>query len=352
MYAPRLLLTVPLLATLGLTAACGGASDVVGGPAAAAAISPATSTAAPSTTPAFGGSLNLVAYSVVKSAFDKLIPAFQATDAGRGVQISASYGASGDQSRKVESGLPADIVNFSLAPDVSRLVGDGLVDAGWANDGHNGIVSTSVVTIVVRKGNPKAIHDWDDLVKDGVEVVTPNPLSSGSAKWNLLAPYALKSNGGQDRAGGLDFVKQLIEHTKGQPKSGREATELFEQGTGDALLSYENEAILTEATDPNIEHVTPPTTFRIENPFAVAAHTSNPAGAQAFHDFLFSPAAQEIWASVGYRPVDSTVLAEHAAQFPNPGKVWSIGDLGGWDAVNKDLFDPTSGPIAQFYNGA
>ncbi|HZE67026.1 MAG TPA: hypothetical protein VE081_10370, partial [Sporichthyaceae bacterium] len=112
MYAPRLLLTVPLLATLGLTAACGGASDVVGGQAAAAA-----STAAPSTKPASGGSLNLVAYSVVKSAFDKLIPAFQATDAGRGVQISASYGASGDQSRKVESGLPADIVNFSLAPD-------------------------------------------------------------------------------------------------------------------------------------------------------------------------------------------------------------------------------------------
>jgi sulfate/thiosulfate-binding protein len=209
-----------------------------------------------------------------------------------------------------------------------------------------------VVTIVVRKGNPKGIHDWDDLVRDGVEVVTPNPLSSGSAKWNLLAPYALKSNGGQDRQAGLDFVKQLIEHTKGQPKSGREATELFEQGTGDALLSYENEAILTEQSDPTIEHVTPPTAFRIENPFAVVAKTSSPQAAAAFHDFLYSPAAQEIWASVGYRPVDATVLAAHAAQFPAPQKEWSIGDLGGWDAVNKDLFDPTTGPIAQFYNGA
>jgi sulfate transport system substrate-binding protein len=346
MYPPRLLLAIPLLAALGLTAGCGGASDVVSGRAAAA------TTPAPSATPAAGGTLNLVAYSVVKSAFDKLIPAFQATDAGRGVQINASYGASGDQSRKVESGLPADIVNFSLAPDVTRLVGDGLVDAGWQNDGHNGIVSTSVVTIVVRKGNPKGIHDWDDLIRDGVQVVTPNPLSSGSAKWNLLAPYAEKSNGGQDRQAGLDFVEQLIAHTKGQPKSGREATELFEQGTGDALLSYENEAILTEQTDANIEHVTPSTTFRIENPFAVLTRTSNPQAAQAFHDFLYSPAAQEIWASVGYRPVDSTVLAEHAAQFPNPQKVWSIADLGGWDAVNSDLFDPSSGPIARFYNGS
>jgi sulfate/thiosulfate transport system substrate-binding protein len=342
MFPRRALMTLPLLATMGLTAACGGASDVVGGPAAAAAVQ----------TPATGGSLNLVAYSVVKSAFDKLIPAFQATEAGRGVQINPSYGASGDQSRKVESGLPADVVNFSLAPDVTRLVGDGLVDAGWQNDGHNGIVSTSVVTIVVRKGNPKGIHDWDDLVRDGVEVVTPNPLSSGSAKWNLLAPYAAKSNGGQDTQAGLDFVQQLIEHTKGQPKSGREATELFEQGTGDALLSYENEAILTEQSDPNIEHVTPPQTFRIENPFAIVSRTGNPAVARAFHDFLFSPAAQEIWASVGYRPVDDTVFSEHAAQFPAPQKLWSIADLGGWGIVNTNLFDPNTGPIARFYNGA
>jgi sulfate transport system substrate-binding protein len=346
MFRARLLLTLPLLATLGLTSACGGASDVAGGTAAAAA-----STRAPSSAPG-GGSLDLVAYSVVKSAFDKLIPAFQATDDGRGVQINASYGASGDQSRKVESGLHADVVNFSLEPDVTRLVNDGLVNPDWQNDGHNGIVSGSVVTIVVRKGNPKGIHDWDDLVRDGVEVVTPNPLSSGSAKWNLLAPYAAKSNGGQDQQAGLDFVKQLIEHTKGQPKSGREATELFEQGTGDALLSYENEAILTEQTDPNIEHVTPPQTFKIENPFAILNKTANPDLARKFHDFLFSPAAQEIWASVGYRPVDETVFQAHAAQFPTPQKLWTIADLGGWGPVNTNLFDPNSGPIAQYYNGA
>jgi sulfate transport system substrate-binding protein len=346
MFAARLLLALPVLAPLSLTAGCGGASDLAGGPAAAA-----VSRSAASSTAASGGSLNLVAYSVVKSAFDQLIPAFQATDVGRGVQINASYGASGDQSRKVEAGLAADLVNFSLAPDMTRLVGDGLVDAGWANDGHDGIVSTSMVTIVVRKGNPKGIHDWDDLVKDGVEVVTPNPLSSGSAKWNVLAPYATKSNGGLDRQAGLNFVKRLIEHTKGRPKSGREATELFEQGTGDALLSYENEAILIEQTDGGVEHVTPPATFKIENPIAVSAKTAGPAVAAAFKAFLFSHDAQEIWASVGYRPLDPSVLAEHAAQFPDPQKVWSIADLGGWDAVNKDLFDPTTGPIVQFYDG-
>jgi sulfate transport system substrate-binding protein len=343
MYEGRSLLVVPLLAALGLTAACGGASDVVGGTVAAATVTTPNGTS--------GRSLDLVAYSVVKSAFDKLIPAFQATDAGRGVQIKPSYGASGDQSRKVESGLHADVVNFSLEPDIIRLVSDGLVDSSWQQDGRSGIVSTSVVTIVVRKGNPKGIHDWDDLVREGVEVVTPNPLSSGSAKWNLLAPYAAKSNGGADKTAGLAFVKQLIEHTKGQPKSGREATELFEQGTGDALLSYENEALLTEQTDRGIEHVTPPQTIKIENPFATLK-AANPATARAFHDFLLSPAAQEIWASVGYRPVDPTVLAAHASRFPTPSTLWSIADLGGWGPVNAALFDPTSGPIAQFYNGA
>jgi sulfate/thiosulfate transport system substrate-binding protein len=342
----RLLLALPVLGALTL-AGCGGASDAAGAPATA---TPAVRSAAPTTSS--GGHLDLVAYSVVKAAFDKLIPAFQATEAGHGVDISTSYGASGDQSRKVESGLAADVVNFSLEPDVTRLVGDGLVDPNWKQDGHNGIVSDSVVTIVVRKGNPKGIHDWADLSKPGVEVVTPNPLSSGSAKWNLLAPYAEQSHGGADRQGGLEFVKALISHTKGQPKSGREATELFLAGTGDALLSYENEAILTESTDNTIEHVTPPTTFKIENPLAISTKSANPTLGKAFHDFLFTPAAQEIWASVGYRPVDPTILAAHAAQFPNPTKLWTIDDLGGWAAVNKDLFDPTSGPIAQFYNGA
>jgi len=340
-------LALPALAVLAL-AGCGGASDAVGAPAPA----PAAATASASPSRHAGGHLDLVAYSVPKAAFDRLIPAFQATDAGRGVDIAASYGASGDQSRKVVSGLPADVVNFSLVSDVTRLVKANLVDPDWSSDEHHGIVADSVVTIMVRKGNPKGIHDWSDLLQPGLEVVTPNPLSSGSAKWNLLAPYAQTSNGGTDKSAGLNFVRQLISHTKGQPKSGREATELFEAGTGDALLSYESEAIATEAKDPNVEHVTPSATFQIETPVAVLAKSSNAAAAKAFRDFLFTPAAQEIWAQAGYRPVDAGVLAQHSDRFPTPTKVWTIADLGGWDALDTGLFDPTNGPIAAAYNGS
>ena len=142
--------------------------------------------------------VNLYAYAVPKPGFDKLIPAFKATAAGKGVQFQQSYGASGDQSRKVAAGAAADFVNFSVEPDITRLVDAGLVDTSWNADEHKGIPFGSVVTIVVRKGNPKGIKDWDDLLKPGIEVVTPNPFSSGSAKWNLLAPYAAKSNGGKD----------------------------------------------------------------------------------------------------------------------------------------------------------
>ena len=223
---------VAAVASLVMTAcAGGGSSDTVG---AAAAAEPGDS----------GSTVNLFAYAVPKVGYDKLIPAFQATEAGKGVQFQQSYGASGDQSRKVEAGAEADFVNFSVEPDITRLVDAGLVDAGWNSNEHQGIPFGSVVTIVVREGNPKGIKDWDDLLQPGVEVVTPNPFSSGSAKWNLLAPYAAKSNGGADPEAGLEYVSELVgDHVKIQPKSGREATEAFLQGSGDVLLSYENEAL-------------------------------------------------------------------------------------------------------------
>ena len=161
-------------------------------------------------------------------------------------------------------------MNFSVEPDVTRLVKSGQVDDDWNQDEHKGIPFGSVVTIVTRKGNPKQITTWDDLLKPGVEIVTPNPFSSGSAKWNLLAPYAEKSNGGQDQKAGLAYLSKLIsDHVKVQPKSGREATETFLQGTGDVLLSYENEALFVERNGEEVEHVTPDTTFKIENPVAV-----------------------------------------------------------------------------------
>ncbi|MDA0162425.1 sulfate ABC transporter substrate-binding protein [Solirubrobacter ginsenosidimutans] len=334
-------LAVLLLALV--VAACGGASDEAG-----------TSSDAPKA--AGGGAsakLSLVAYSVPKPGFDKVIPLFEKTPAGKGVTFSASYGASGDQSRKVESGLPTDVVSFSLEPDVTRLVKSGQVDDNWNQNEHKGIPFWSVVTIVTRKGNPKHITTWDDLLKPGVEVVTPNPFSSGSAKWNLLAPYADKSDGGKNPQAGLDYLSKLIgDHIKVQPKSGREATETFLQGTGDVLLSYENEALFNERAGEDIEHHTPAHTFKIENPVAVVNTSKHKAQAQAFLDFMYSPEGQTAWAEAGFRPVDTTVFDKFTADFPAPEKLWTIDDLGGWSKVNDELFDPDNGSVAKIYNKA
>ena len=336
------LASIALTAVVGLTAcAGGGASDVVEQPGSSAAAADGTST------------LNLYAYAVPKVAFDALIPAFQQTAAGKGVQFQQSYGASGDQSRKVAAGAEADFVNFSVEPDVTRLVDAGLVDVSWNANEHKGIPFGSVVTIVVRKGNPKGIKDWDDLLKPGVEVVTPNPFSSGSAKWNLLAPYAAKSDGGVDKAAGLAYVSALVkDHVKIQPKSGREATEAFLQGSGDVLLSYENEALFVEKNGDPVEHVTPPTTFKIENPAAVLKGSKNLAKASAFNDFLYTPEAQKLLAGAGFRPVDPTVAQEYASTFPTPTKLWTIADLGGWKTVDGTLFKKDHGDIAKIYDQA
>src|ERR1700733_9422205 len=232
---------VALTAVVGVVAACGaGPSDVVGGGGLANAHT----------------SITLVAYSVPEPGWSKVIPAFNASQEGKAVQVVTSYAASADQSRGVVEGKPADVVNFSVEPDITRLVKAGKVSADWDTDGDKGIPFGSVVTLVVRKGNPKNIRDWDDLLRPGVEVITPSPLSSGSAKWNLLAPYAVKSGGGRDSRAGVDFISKLVhEHVKLRPGSGREATDVFVQGSGDVLISYENEAIATERAGKPVEHI-------------------------------------------------------------------------------------------------
>jgi sulfate transport system substrate-binding protein len=334
---------IPALAAalIALTAAgCGGASDEVGGD-------------APEAASGGGTKLSLVAYAVPKVGFDRVIPLFAKTAEGQGVSFSQSYGASGDQSRKVESGLPTDIVNFSVEPDVTRLVKSGQVSDSWNSGPHKGIPFGSVVTIVTRKGNPKNIQSWDDLLKPGIEVVTPNPFSSGSAKWNLLAPYAEKSNGGRNPDAGLAYLSKLVgDHVKVQPKSGREATETFLQGTGDVLLSYENEALFAERNGEAVEHHTPATTFKIENPVAVLETSKNKEKAQAFVDFLYTPEGQRAWAEAGFRPVDAAVAKEFASDFPAPEKLWTIDDLGGWSTVNDELFEPEEGMVAKIYDEA
>ncbi|QDQ93567.1 sulfate ABC transporter substrate-binding protein [Rhodococcus sp. WB9] len=334
-----LLTALVTLGAVALTACSGGASDTVGSDSAGADGS--------------AGTINLYAYAVPKPGFDKLIPAFNATDKGKGVAFQPSYGASGDQSRKVKDGAEADFVNFSVEPDITRLVDAGLVDKSWNQDAYNGIPFGSVVTIVVREGNPKNIRDWDDLLRPDVEVVTPNPFSSGSAKWNLLAPYAAKSNGGQDPEAGLAYITSLVnDHVKIQPKSGREASEAFLQGTGDVLLSYENEALFIEGNGDPVEHVTPPTTFKIENPVAVLSNSKNLEKANAFKDFLYTPDGQKLWGEAGFRPVDPAVATEFADKFPEPAKLWTIADLGGWSKVDSEVFAKDTGSIAVIYDNA
>ena len=319
-------------------AACGGgSSDVAGG----------------GDGPKADTTLTLVAYAVPEPGWSKIIPAFAATPEGKSVDVTTSYGASGDQSRAVVDGKPADIVNFSVEPDVTRLVKAGKVAADWNADVTKGIPFGSVVSLVVRKGNPKNIKDWDDLLAPGIEVVTPSPLSSGSAKWNLLAPYAAKSDGGKDQQAGLEFVNRLVsDHVKTRPGSGREATDVFLQGTGDVLLSYENEAIHIERQGKEVEHVNPPQTFKIENPVAVVATSTHPDQAVALKNFLFTPEGQKIWAQAGFRPVDPAVAAEFVTDFPVPQKLWTIADLGGWSTVDPALFDKENGSITTIYKRA
>lgn len=327
-----------LAATATVLAACGGgSSDVVGGDGQSAADT----------------TLTLVAYAVPEPGWSKIIPAFAATPEGKGVAVTTSYGASGDQSRAVVDGKPADIVNFSVEPDVSRLVKANKVASDWNKDVTKGIPFGSVVTLVVRKGNPKNIRDWDDLLQPGVEVVTPSPLSSGSAKWNLLAPYAATSNGGQNQQAGLDFVTKLVnEHVRTRPGSGREATDVFLQGSGDVLISYENEAINIERQGKPVEHINPPQTFKIENPVAVVTTSAHLDKATALKNFLYTPEGQKIWAQAGFRPVDPAVAAEFTADFPVPQKLWTITDLGGWSAVDPALFDKENGAITKIYKKA
>jgi sulfate transport system substrate-binding protein len=330
---PLSLLAVAALAAAG----CGGASDA-SGPAGATASAGGKSTS----------SLSLVAYSTPEVVYDEIIPDFQKTPEGKGVSFKTSYGASGEQSRAVEAGQKADIVAFSLAPDVERLVKADLVPADWidqtaADGGKGGFVTTSLVSFVVRKGNPKGIEGWDDLLKPGVKVVTPNPFTSGAAKWNILGAY---------QHGGIGFVRKLIaDHVPVQPKSGREALQTFTGGEGDVLLSYEYEyATAVKKGETDIELVQPDDTFLIQNPIAATGAASD-AG-RAFVKFALGDAAQQHFADWGYRPVNQAVFARNKAKFPEPGTVKTIDEYGGWAKVNGELFDPEKGSVAKIEEDA
>jgi sulfate/thiosulfate transport system substrate-binding protein len=292
-----------------------------------------------------GGRLTLVAYSTPREAYEEIIPAFQETAPGNGVSFDQSYGSSGEQSRAVEAGLPADVLAFSLAPDVTRLVEAGLVEEDWASDEFKGMVTDSVVVFAVRKGNPKQIQSWDDLLREDVEVITPNPFTSGGARWNLMAAYGAQLELGKAHEEAVEFLGQLLANTAVQDKSAREALQTFVGGKGDVMIAYENEAITAQQKGEELDYVMPDQTILIENPVAVVTESGNREKAQAFVDFLRSPAAQRIFAEKGYRPVLGEVLA--AVSYPAPSALFTIDDLGGWETVTERFFDREEGIVAK-----
>jgi sulfate/thiosulfate-binding protein len=323
---PRKLILIAIVpALLALAAAgCGGTSDAEGGS---------------------GGKVALVAYSTPKEAYAEVIPAFKKTPEGQGVGFSQSYGASGDQERAVESGLPADVVALSLSLDVDKLVKKGLVAEDWDKGKYGGFVTNSVVVFAIRKGNPKNIKTWDDLTKPGVQVLEPNPFTSGGAKWNVMAAYGAQIQQGKTPEQALDYLKRLFKNVVVQDKSAREALQTFSAGKGDVLLAYENEAITAQQKGEDLDYVVPDETILIQNPIAVTSDAKDTKAAKAFVDFTTTPEAQRIFVSKGYRPVVAS--ANDPSKFPNPPGLFEITKFGGWSKVNDEFFDPDKGKVAE-----
>jgi sulfate transport system substrate-binding protein len=296
-----------------------------------------------------GAKLDVVGYSTPESVYaETLEPAFAKTSQGNGVSFSNSFGASGDQSRAVVAGQPASVVHFSQAGDMERLVEEGeLVSKIWESQPYHGIATDSVVVILVRKGNPEGIKSFKDIEDKEVGVVTPNPFSSGSARWNIMAVYGAALEEGDTPDQALEAVKTVLEKTVAQPGSGRDAFAAFSQGQGDVLLTYENEAIKAEKEGEEVEYVIPPSTLQIETPIAVTTEAPEPA-AEDFLKFLWSNEGQELWAENGYRPVNPKLV--DPKQFPTPKQLFQISKFGGWGKVNDEFFDEETGSVAQIEN--
>jgi sulfate/thiosulfate transport system substrate-binding protein len=292
--------------------------------------------------------LSLAAYSTPREAYAKLIPLFQKTTAGQSVNFSQSYGSSGEQARAVKAGLKADIVALSLAPDVDDLVKAGLVDAKWNRQSYRGMVTNSLVVFVVRDGNPKKIKSWNDLLRPDVEVITPNPFTSGGARWNVMAAYgAWRKQGKSDKQAQANLLT-LFRNVAVQDKSARDSLNTFNSGKGDVLLAYENEALFARSTGQNLQFVIPRSTILIENPIAVTKTSENKETASSFLRFLRTPDAQRVFAQNGYRPVLKSVANEFKSKFPARPGLFTIEQLGlgGWPKVQSRFFDPKTGIMA------
>jgi sulfate transport system substrate-binding protein len=305
--------------------------------------------ALPSAARTAGVTLSLVAYSTPRDAYGALIPLFQKTADGDDVSFTQSYGASGDQTRAIEAGLKADIAALSLAPDMDELVMAGLVDAKWKKQSYKGMVTDSVVVFVVRDGNPKHIKSWNDLIRPGVDIVTPNPFTSGGARWNVMAAYGSWRKAGKTDKQAQQNLLKLFKNVVVQDKSARDSVNTFLAGKGDVLLAYENEALGSRKKGVDLQFVIPKSTILIENPIAVLKESDHKSEANRFLRFLRTPAAQQVFADWGYRPVNPKVLAKNRKKFPLRPRQFTIDQLGlgGWDKVQKRFFDPKTGVMAR-----
>jgi sulfate/thiosulfate-binding protein len=342
----------PSTAASAATSAPSAATSAAASPTSAA---PSASSSAPAssatpfvTTP---GDVTLVAYSTPKAAYDAMIPLFQATTDGTSVEFEESFGASGDQSRAVAAGLPGDYVAFSLSTDMDRLTKAGLVAADWNSGATKGMVSNSVVVLAVRKGNPKNIHSWNDLLQPGVGIITPNPFSSGSARWNIMAAYGAWIKQGLTEEQAIANLTTLFGNVLVQDTSGRNATQTFLAGQGDVLLSYENEAIAAQQGGQELDYVVPDETILIENPAAVTNVGDATDKAKAFLAFVLSQPGQQAFADHGYRPVIDGINPPDGYTFPTPTGLFTIDDLGGWPEVATKFFDATTGIVTQIEAG-
>ena len=320
-------------------AACGGSSDNTTNTSSASGSSGSSGSGGSKTT------LDLVGYSTPEKAYDVLDKAYAATPGGNGISLSTSFAASGAQSRAVAAGQPADVVAFSTAPDITRLVQAGLVDSNWAEGPTGGIVNDWTVVMIVRPGNPKHITGWDDLIKPGVKVVTPNPATSGSARWNIMAAYGSELKEGKSPSQALAYLATLLEkNTVTQPDSGSDALQAFVSGQGDVLLDYESDAIAAKRAGDKIQIVYPKSSILIETPIAVIKMSSHLPQAQAYVKWLLSPTAQKLWGQQGYRPVLPSVAKQFSSTFPQLD-LFTIDSLGGWTKVGNDFFTAPDGSV-------
>jgi sulfate transport system substrate-binding protein len=297
--------------------------------------------------------LTIGAYSVVREAFhEAVLPAFAAhwkRATGRDVRFEESYTGSGAQSRAIASGFDADVAVLSLEGDITRLVKAGLVNEGWNKGTHRGMISRSLVVIGVREGNPHGIHDWDDLTREGIEVLYPDPKTSGGARWNINAIYGAgllrnrRAGGKPDAGAARGLLARVQSRVVNMDASGRQSMATFERGTGTAIVTYENELLLQRRmTGRDAPYVIPPSTLLIEGPAAVVdasvARHGNRKLAEAFLEFLRSDAGQKLMVQYGFRPLDPRL--EDYGRAPLPPRLFSMADLGGWSKITRTVYDP------------